>query len=118
MPSIVSPSWVENADALGSFASRIDGVTEAHVHLAERGVNGPPVAFLFDFDDVQLNVGTAEEGARRGYVARGVITQDDLLDTMPDLTFDAFGEALTSGGAYVNVHTLDVRPGEIRGQIG
>jgi hypothetical protein len=98
-----------------AVAYLIDGVTESHVHLAPSGQNGPAVVFLFDFDDVPLNVATAEEGTRRGFVAAGVITEDDLLDA--SLTFDAFVGALTTGGAYVNVHTLDFRGGEIRGQI-
>ena len=99
-------------------AWRIDGVTEAHIHLAPKGANGPPVAFLFDFDDEPLNVGVTEDGTRRGFFARGVITADDLLSTVPGLTMADFIDALTSGEAYVNVHTLDFRPGEIRGQIG
>ena len=98
--------------------TRIDEVTESHIHLAPVGQNGPPVAFLFDFDDVPLNLASATEGTTKGFVSRGMITQDDLLGTVPGLTMVDLIEALTSGGAYVNVHTLDFVPGEIRGQIG
>lgn len=100
------------------MATRIDEVTESHIHLAPAGQNGPPVAFLFDFDDVPLNIGSATEGTTRGFVSRGTIVQDDLLATVPGLTMADLIDALTSGGAYVNVHTLDFVPGEIRGQIG
>ena len=100
------------------MTTRIDEVTESHIHLAPAGQNGPPVAFLFDFDDVPLNIGSTTEGTTRGFVSRGTITQDDLLATVPGLTMADLIDALTSGGAYVNVHTLDFVPGEIRGQIG
>ena len=100
------------------MTTRIDEVTESHIHLAPAGQNGPPVAFLFDYDDVPLNIGTAEEGTRKGFVSQGTITEDDLLGTVPGLTMAGLIEALTNGGAYVNVHTLDFVPGEIRGQIG
>jgi hypothetical protein len=100
------------------MATRIDRVTESHIHLAAAGANGPPVVFLFDFDDTQLNIGSATEGTTKGFVAHGTITEHDLLETVSGLTMAGLIEALTSGGAYVNVHTLDFRPGEIRGQIG
>jgi len=100
------------------MTTRIDEVTESHIHLAPAGQNGPPVAFLFDFDDVPLNIGTATEGTTKGFVSGGTITQGDLLGTVPGLTMADLIDALTHGGAYVNVHTLDFVPGEIRGQIG
>jgi hypothetical protein len=100
------------------MTTRIDEVTESHIHLAPAGQNGLPVAFLFDFDDVPLNIATAAEGTRKGFVSHGTITQDDLLGTFPGLTMAGLIDALTNGGAYVNVHTLDFVPGEIRGQIG
>lgn len=100
------------------IAARIDEVTESHVHIGSTGVNGPPVAFLFDYDGVPLNIGTATEGTSHGFSATGVITAADLLGTVPGLTMAGFIEALESGNAYVNVHTLDFVPGEIRGQIG
>ena len=100
------------------MTTRIDEVTESHIHLAPAGQNGPPVAFLFDFDDAPLNIGTATEGTTKGFVSRGTITESDLLGTFPGLTMAGLIDALTNGGAYVNVHSLDFIPGEIRGQIG
>lgn len=100
------------------MTTRIDEVTESHIHLAPAGQNGPPVAFLFDFDDVPLNIGTATVGTTKGFVSRGTISESDLLGTVPGLTMTDLIDALTNGGAYVNVHTLDYVPGEIRGQIG
>lgn len=100
------------------MTNRIDEVTESHIHLAPAGQIGPPVAFLFDYDDVPLNIGSAKEGTRKGFVSHGTITQSDLLGTVTGLTMAALIDALTNGGAYVNVHTLDFVPGEIRGQIG
>lgn len=87
----------------------IDEVTQAHIHLGEAGENGPVVAFLFGF--VEGGVTTD------GVLARGTITEDDLVGPLAGMPLSALVEALRSGGAYVNVHTVDHPAGEIRGQV-
>jgi hypothetical protein len=88
----------------------IDEVTQAHIHLGPAGENGPVVAFLFGF--VEGGV-TAD-----GVLARGTITEADLVGPLAGMPLSALVEALRNGGAYVNVHTVDHPAGEIRGQIG
>lgn len=88
----------------------IDEVTQAHIHLGEAGANGPVVAFLFGF--VEGGVTTD------GVLARGTITEGDLVGPLAGMPLSALVDALRNGGAYVNVHTLDHPAGEIRGQVG
>ncbi len=88
----------------------IDQVTQAHIHLGPAGENGPVVAFLFGF--VEGGV-TAD-----GVLARGTITQDDLVGPLAGMSLSALVDAMRNGGAYVNVHTVDHPAGEIRGQVG
>jgi hypothetical protein len=92
--------------------ANIEGVTQAHIHLAPAGVNGPVVVFLYGFNPA----GTSTNGI----LAEGTITQANLIarpaigfgGTMPELV-----ARMRSGGAYVNTHTLAHPPGEVRGQV-
>jgi glucose/arabinose dehydrogenase len=93
--------------------ANIQDVTQAHIHLAPPGVNGPVVAFLFGFvpGGVTIDDGT---------LAEGTITEDDLI-ARPAVGFGGTMEELIAriraGDAYVNVHTIDHPGGEIRGQL-
>lgn len=98
------------------IVANIDNVTQAHIHCGAEGVNGPVVAFLFGFaaGGVTLN----------GVLAEGTITAADVIPR-PDspacpggvADFDDLLAKMRSGDAYVNVHTIELPPGEIRGQI-
>lgn len=87
----------------------IDQVTQAHIHLGAPGENGPVVAFLFGFVEGGVTVD--------GVLARGTITEANLVGPLAGMPLSALVEALLSGNAYVNVHTVDHPAGEIRGQI-
>ena len=94
----------------------------AHIHIAAVGVNGP----------VRLNLcgtGAPEPACASGTVT-GVLATGTNGTTVgsPAITFDELVAAMSSGNAYVNVHTNDgvgqpntgagdVASGEIRGQI-
>lgn len=89
------------------IVANIDDVVAAHIHCAPAGANGPIGVTLFSDGPTSEN----------GILAERTITEpddnngcgwDDLSDVV---------EALRSGDAYVNVHTLANPPGEIRGQI-
>jgi hypothetical protein len=98
-------------------ASNIEGVTQAHIHCGEAGVNGPVVAFLFGFDPAGV--------APNGKLSEGTITNADVIPRAPGTpgcpdgvaNFDELIDRLNSGDAYVNVHTLVFPGGEIRGDI-
>ena len=98
-------------------ASNIEGVTQAHIHCGEPGVNGPVVAFLFGF--------VAAGVSPNGQLSEGTITNANVIPRAPGTpgcpdgvaNFDELIERLNSGDAYVNVHTLVFPGGEIRGDI-
>ncbi|TLS49280.1 CHRD domain-containing protein [Paenibacillus antri] len=84
-------------------------VTQAHIHLGRRGVNGPVVAFLFGPSKFGITT-------RRGVVC-GSLTRRDLVGPLQgDPLRDLIAE-IDRGNAYVNVHTIRHPNGEIRGQI-
>ena len=92
------------------IVANIDNVVASHIHIAPAGVNGPVVQFLF-------GPVPAAGGPSNGVLATGTFTPTPALLA-----------AMSSGNAYVNVHTNDgVAPtntgpgdfpgGEVRGQI-
>ena len=105
--------------ATGSFSASTNGtyvdytltidnamsVTQAHIHVGAAGENGPVAAFLFGPDEDVESVN-----------ASGRINESNLLGPVAG-DMSAFLAALSSGNAYVNVHTAALPPGEVRGQI-
>jgi CHRD domain len=100
--------------------SGLTNVTQAHIHFAARAISGPIVIFLCS------NLGNGPAGtqacpASAGTV-RGTATAADVLGGAAALGIAA-GElakmidAIRSGAAYANVHTVTRPGGEIRGQI-
>ena len=90
--------------------ANIDDVTQAHIHLEQPGVNGDIVAFLFGLvPDPGVDV--------NGTLASGSIDAGDLIGPLVGQPLGALIDAIESGGAYVNVHTVAHRGGEIRGQL-
>lgn len=87
------------------IVANIEFVTQAHIHLAPRGVNGPVIAFLFGFEPGGVIV--------NGILAQGTISETQLGPAM----FSALLDEMRAGNTYVNVHTQAFPAGEIRGQI-
>jgi hypothetical protein len=56
-------------------------------------------------------------GRSNGVLAEGVITADNLVNALAGQPLEALLEAIRAGNAYVNVHTSQFPPGEVRGQI-
>lgn len=110
-------------DANGVFAGTLDtaartmkfqlqaagvGLTMAHIHTGAPGTNGPVVAFLF---------GPKPEGVNL-INESGTITPANLVGPLAGAKWDEFVQAVQSGNAYVNVHSIKYPAGEIRAQIG
>jgi hypothetical protein len=93
-------------------------VTQAHIHLGARAVNGGISAFLCS------NLGNGPAGTpacpATGTVT-GVITPMQVLGPagqgIQPGEFAELVRALRAGAAYANVHTTTFPAGEIRGQI-
>jgi hypothetical protein len=96
------------------IVANIENVTQAHIHVAPAGANGPVVVWLYP----DAPPATLIPGRSSGILAQGVITEDDLVGAWADdHDFDDLIEVLRTGGAYVNVHTSQFPGGEVRGQI-
>jgi hypothetical protein len=106
VPPVVSDASGKAVLAVNDDASKmyyrvlvndVDGITASHIHKAPVGENGPVVFPLYtgsgDFDPDNPISG--------------------VLDLMDENIFD-----LLSGDYYINIHTADNPPGEIRGRIG
>lgn len=92
-----------------NVGGNIENVTQAHIHIGERGENGPVTVFLFGPSDPPVSP--------NGPLADGTITADDLIGPLEGQTLSALIEEMAAGGTYVNVHTTANPSGEIRGQI-
>ncbi|HEY7470371.1 MAG TPA: CHRD domain-containing protein [Acidimicrobiia bacterium] len=80
-------------------------VMMAHIHCGVKGVNGPVGVTL-------LSTTKGEDGK-----VKGSFTGPDAGNQCGWLTLGDVLAAMLSGGAYVNVHTMDYPAGEIRGQV-
>jgi hypothetical protein len=52
-----------------------------------------------------------------GILVQGTATVADLVGPLMGMSLDKLVDEILNGNAYVNVHTVQNRPGEIRGQI-
>ena len=102
--------------AVAESTANIDDVTQSHIHCGPPGVAGPVVVFLFGF--------VAEGVTVNGRLSEGTITAANVIPR-PDSAacpggiadFDDLLAKMRSGDTYVNVHTIENPPGEIRGQL-
>jgi hypothetical protein len=95
------------------IVSNIENVTMSHIHLAPAGANGPVVVWLYPSGPPPQLIA----GRTQGILAEGTITDASLVGPLAGMTLDDLLAAIRAGNAYVNVHTLQYPPGEIRGQI-
>jgi hypothetical protein len=126
---------VVSSQASGDFEARIEenqitfklsyenieggAITQAHIHLGQRSVNGGVMVFLCGGPRPACPASPA--------TVEGTITGADIIalgaQQIPSGTVDATGafnefvRALRNGTAYANVHTATSPGGEIRGQI-
>jgi len=91
------------------IVANIENVVQAHIHVGAVGVNGPVVVFLYGPAPI--------EGRFNGVLATGTITADDLIGPLAGMTLDDLLEEMSTGNAYVNVHTTQNPGGEVRGQF-
>jgi hypothetical protein len=85
-------------------------ITMAHIHLGRAGQNGDVVANL-------CGAGNTPACAAQGVIATGTVTASSLVGPLAGHPLSDLIVALSSGGAYTNVHTSNFPNGEIRGQV-
>jgi hypothetical protein len=93
--------------------ANIENVTQAHIHLAPAGTNGGIVAWLYPSAPPSQLI----PGRTQGTLGEGEITAASLVGSLAGKPLSDLLAAIADGRAYVNVHTLQFPPGEIRGQI-
>jgi hypothetical protein len=97
------------------IVANITDITQAHIHCGSAGVNGPVVAFLYGFGPTVSTNGVLSEGT---LTASSVIPRPDSVACPGGVAnLDDLIAQIAAGNAYVNVHTVQNPPGEIRGQI-
>ena len=87
----------------------IENATAAHIHAGKKGENGGPLAGLF--------TGPKKEGTFSGELAKGTITEKELMGPLAGKQVKDLVKIIKEGGAYVNIHTEKNPNGEVRGQI-
>ena len=93
--------------------ANIENVTQSHIHLGARGVAGGIVVWLYpSAPPAQLIPGRSD-----GTLREGTITAASLVGTLAGHPLSDLLTNIKNGNAYVNVHTSQFPPGEIRGQI-
>lgn len=85
-------------------------VTQAHIHCAPAGENGPIVVFLAGFHDRGWDV----DG---DWIGDATATDANITNTACGSTLAQLAEAMAQGRTYANVHTVANPAGEVRGQI-
>lgn len=96
------------------------GITQAHLHCAPAGVNGPVVAFLFG--------PIAPPGVDvEGELMAGTLDNSDIIPPATPADIEACGVPLNNiaslvfatlaGKIYANVHSTAFPPGVVRGQL-
>lgn len=89
------------------IVANIENVLAAHIHCGEAGENGPVGVTLFGGGPVTVN----------GILAQDTVSAPDDGNACGWETLEDVQDAILADAAYVNVHTLQFPPGEIRGQL-
>lgn len=86
-------------------------VTQAHIHCAPAGSNGPIVVFLAGFHDKGWDIDGNWIGDATATDAN-IVTNSCGITTLAQLA-----DEMAQGRTYANVHTIAHGAGEVRGQI-
>lgn len=105
----------------------ISNITQAHIHMQAKGVNGGIVVWLFPSVKATAAL-PGGGGPHNGLLAQGTFTAADLRGALLGHPLSDLVAAIAAGNAYMNIHTDDgVAPGntgpgdfpggEVRGQL-
>jgi len=86
-------------------AANIDNVFMAHIHMQVPGQNGPIVVWLYP--STAAMPGPFGAGRTDGVLAEGTITAANLVGPLAGHPLSDLVDAMSTGRAYVNLHTND-----------
>jgi len=96
-------------------------VTQSHIHLGQRGVNGGISIWLCGTETNPGPAGTPSCGGPDSGVVTGSVSADDVIGPagqgIAAAEFEEVLKAIREGVTYANVHSTKHPGGEIRGQI-
>lgn len=96
-------------------------VTQSHIHIAQKGVNGGVIVFLCGTATNPGPAGTPTCPGPTSGTVTGMITALNVIGpSSQDISpgqFDELIRAMKAGVTYANVHSTKFPAGEIRGQI-
>jgi hypothetical protein len=95
------------------IVANIHNVTQAHIHRGAPGVSGGIVVWLYPAAPPAQLI----PGRTQGVLFEGTITDADVVGTLLGQGLEGLLREIRAGNTYVNIHTLQFPPGEIRGQI-
>jgi hypothetical protein len=95
------------------IVANIENVTQAHLHRAPAGANGPIVLWLYPAGPPAALI----PGRSQGVLAEGEVTADLLVGQLAGEPLGTLIAEIMAGNIYVNVHTSQFPPGEVRGQV-
>ncbi|MDQ3026846.1 MAG: CHRD domain-containing protein [Pseudomonadota bacterium] len=96
-------------------------ITQAHIHFAQKSVNGAIVVWLCGTGTTAGPTGTPtcpQSGTVSGRFTAANVLASATTQQLAAGDLATFIDAMQSGVAYVNVHTSLSPGGEIRGQVG
>jgi hypothetical protein len=99
--------------AFSLAVANMTGITQAHLHNAAAGANGPTLVWLLPVN------GTAAQTPSvtlNGTISLGSIEPSWVRGT-PRLAMDSVKALMRAGRLYVDVHSTTFTNGEIRGQV-
>ena len=95
------------------IVANIENVTQSHIHMGPADGTGGIVVWLYPSAPPSQLI----PGRTQGILAEGTITAANLTGALAGMTLSDLVAAIRAGNTYVNVHTSQFPPGEIRGQI-
>lgn len=105
----------DEADTSAKFFLQIRNgvrVTQAHLHCAPRGENGPVVVWLAGLHDRGWDV-----DGLFPWISNAVVTDENITNPACGVTLAELVASIRAGLVYVNVHTIAYPGGEVRGQL-
>lgn len=97
------------------LVSKLEDVTEAHIHMGKKGQSGSVVVWLYPSS--KATEGRQFSGEFNGVLASGTFNSSDLVGPLKGTSLEQLASIIQTGEAYVNVHTKQYPEGEIRGVI-